>query len=47
MTDIPSDISDNGDRLANDDPSHKKWHLKFDNYNAARRALYAARAQLD
>jgi len=32
--------------LTNDDPYPKRWHLIGENYSAARRALYAAKAQL-
>jgi hypothetical protein len=34
------------DGLTNDDPPPKQWRLMGEDYSAARRALYAARAQL-
>ena len=34
------------DSLTNDDPPPKEWHVKSEDYSAARRALYAARMQL-
>jgi len=40
----PSDPTKEG--FANDNPPEKRWYLMGENYNAARRALYAARAQL-
>ena len=40
----PSDPMTDG--LKNDDQPLKQWHLKDENYSAARRALYAAKAQL-
>ena len=43
----PTGISDNSEGLANDDPPLKERCLKCDDFGAARRALYAARAQLD
>jgi hypothetical protein len=43
-TPYPSDLMTDG--LTNDDPPQKRWGLKCENYSAARRALYAARAQL-
>ena len=43
MTDKPGAIPE--DSL--DDPLQKQWRLKCDNDSAARRALYAAYAQLE
>ena len=40
----PPDQMTNG--LTNDDPPQKEWHLKSEDYSAARRALYASRMQL-
>jgi len=40
----PSDPMTDG--RTNDNPPMKRWHLIGENYSAARRALYAARAQL-
>jgi hypothetical protein len=42
MKNKPSGIND----LANDDPFQKELRLKNEDYSAARRALYAAKAQL-
>lgn len=41
----PSDLMT--EILAHDDLQRKQWRLMCDNDNAARRALYSARAQLD
>ena len=43
-TTYPSDLIT--ECLTNDDPSQKLWRLKCENFSAARRALYAVRAQL-
>jgi len=40
----PSDLMTDG--LTTDDPPQKKWRLEYEDYRAARRALYAARAQI-
>jgi hypothetical protein len=42
-TDTSSDLMT--DVLTNDTPP-RQWRLKYENYNAARRALFAARAQM-
>jgi hypothetical protein len=43
----PDDRRHGGDGSGHDDPALKQWDLKCDDYGAARRALYAARAQLE
>ncbi|MCX5844276.1 MAG: hypothetical protein NT022_11145 [Deltaproteobacteria bacterium] len=43
---IPSPSGPMTDGLTNDDPPPKRWCLIGENYSAARRALYAAKAQL-
>jgi len=43
---IPDSSDPSTDGLENDDPFLKRWHVMCENYSAARRALYAARAQL-
>jgi len=43
-TPYPSDPTTDG--LTEDDPPLQRWHLKGENYSAARRALYAAKAQM-
>jgi hypothetical protein len=43
MTNKPKDKPHDSDSLA----TPKKWYLKRDDESAARRALFAARAQLD
>jgi hypothetical protein len=43
MTDKPGPVPDD----SFDDPPQKQWRLKCDNDGAARRALYAAWAQLE
>ncbi len=43
MTNNPGDKSRDSDGLT----TPKKWYLKHDDENAARRALFAARAQRD
>ena len=42
MTDKPGDIPDD----VSDEPLQGTWRLNYDNDSAARRALYAAQAQL-
>jgi hypothetical protein len=43
---IPSPTETVTDGFTNDDPPPKRWYLMGENFSAARRALYAARAQL-
>jgi hypothetical protein len=47
LDDTPSDPSDPIPRsMTNGYPLMEQWHVKGENYSAARRALYTARAQL-
>lgn len=43
----PGDRHHGGDGSEHEDQPLKQWELKCEDYGAARRALYAARAQLD
>jgi hypothetical protein len=42
----PNSSDPTTDGFTNDDPFPKRWRLIGENYSAARRALYAARAHL-
>jgi len=51
MSDSPGDTSTPSpdpmpDRRSDEDPPLQRWRVLVENYSAARRALYAARAQL-
>jgi hypothetical protein len=42
----PNSSDPTTDGFTNDDPPPKLWHLIGEDFSAARRALYAAKAQL-